>query len=431
LIDHSSMDPTPRTHLRVRRALVAFTLVLVFGAGVGVDRIAWRGGPNAGASSSFTDSPEFTILQQTWDTVHAEYVDEAAIDDRELVYGAAAGLVEALGDTGHSRFLDPVEAREFEESLRGEFTGIGVELDVPVDRPIVVAPIDGSPADEAGILPGDVILEVDGQSTRDLAIEDLADLIRGDEGTPVTLVLQHAEEDTTYEVTLTRRLIVLQPVTWRMLPGGVAHVRLSEFSEGAADALRQAITAALEAGGTAIVLDVRGNPGGLVSEAVAVASQFLPEGTTIFQQEERNGAPSPVTTEGSDGLALDLPLVVLANEYSASAAEIIAGALRDNGRAALIGATTYGTGTVLIPFELEDRSVLLLGTALWLTADGDQIWKEGVEPDVAIETPLQRISRPRTGQDLTAADLAALEDDQLLAAHERLTGDQQTRTSDT
>ena len=400
---------------------MALTLVLVFGAGVGVERIAWRGGTDAGAASSFTEAPEFAILQQTWDTIHAEYVDEAALDDRELIYGAAEGLVEALGDTGHSRFLDPEAAREFEEAMSGELTGIGVELDIPVDRPIVVAPIDGSPADEAGILPGDVILEVDGRSTRDLTIEELADLIRGDAGTAVTLRLQHAGEESTFEVTLTRRLIVLRPVTWRMLPDDVAHVRLSEFSEGAGDALRQALSAARATGAMSVVLDLRGNPGGLVDEALAVAAEFMPEGSVLFQQEDRDGTRSPMTTVGNDGMALDLPLAVLVDEYSASAAEIVAGALRDNGRAELIGETTYGTGTVLIPFELEDRSVVLLGTALWLTADGEQIWKEGVEPDVEVEMPLQQISRPRADENLTTADFVALEDEQLLAAHERLT----------
>ncbi len=366
---------------------------------------------------------EFRVLQETWDTIHEQYVDQEAIDTQELIYGAAAGMVDALGDTGHSRFLDPEAAREFDEATRGEFTGIGVELDIPVDRPIVIAPIDGSPADEAGVRPGDTILEVDGRSTRDLTMEELTELIRGDEGTAVKLTLQHADEDEPYTVTLTRRKIVIQPVTWRLLPDGVAHVRLSEFSVGATDDLKEAITAAREAGARSVVLDLRNNPGGLVSEAIGVASQFMPEGRTVFQQEERDGEPKPVNTIGNDGVALDLPMVVLANEYSASAAEIVAGSLRDNDRATLIGVATYGTGTVLLPIELSDDSVVLIGTALWRTADGDQIWKEGVPPDVEVDMPLERISRPSADEDVTRADLAALKDTQLLAAHEALTGD--------
>lgn len=417
--------PIRRRSLRWRPALHAVALVSVFGLGVGVDRVVWAGGDIAGAASSFTDRAEFETLQNTWNLIHDEYADPASVDDAALIYGAAEGMIDALGDDGHSRFLDPDAAEDFEESTRGEFTGVGIEIDLPGDRPVVIAPIDGSPADEAGVRSGDTILAVNGQTTERLAREEIGDLIRGDAGTDVTLTLLRQGEDEPYDVTLTRRTITLRPVSWRMLPDGVVHLRLSEFSVGAAEETERALATAREQGATGVVLDLRNNPGGLVAEAVGVASQFLPEGTPIFLQQDRGQEANPVDTVGTEGLWQEGPLAVVVNGGSASAAEIVGAALRDNGRAPLIGETTYGTGTVLIPFEQADGSIVLLGTALWLTADGEQIWKRGVEPDpgrvVALPASAQP-SRPSEDPNVTPTELAASPDEQLRAAFATVTG---------
>lgn len=399
-------------------------LLSVFGAGVGVDRFVWEGGGVAGAASSFTDRAEFAVLEATWDLIHEEYADPESVDDAALIYGAAEGMIDALGDDGHSRFLDPEDATEFEQATRGEFTGIGIEIDLPGTRPVVIAPIDGSPADEVGVRSGDVILAVDGQATDRLERDEIGDLIRGDAGTDVTLTLLHAEGGEPFDLTMTRRTITLRPVSWRMLPEGVLHLRLAEFSVGAARELEEALVAGRKAGATSVILDLRNNPGGLVAEAVGVASQFMPEGTPIFRQQERDGAANPINTVGTGGLWQQGPLAVLVNGGSASAAEIVGSALRDSDRAPLIGETTYGTGTVLLPFEQEDGSIVLLGTALWLTAGGEQIWRRGVEPDLGLVVPLPpavQPSRPSEDLDVSAAELAASPDEQLRAAHATVT----------
>ena len=405
-----------------RRFLSALLLLLVFGAGVTADRVLWQGGAVAGASNPLIDRPEFQTLQATWDLIHEEWALPDEVDDQELIYGAAAGMVEALGDDGHSRFLDPDAAEDFEEMTRGEFTGVGVELDFRGGLPIVVAPIDGSPAAEAGVRSGDTILEINGRSTERLEWEQLADLIRGDAGTSLTMTLLHRGAETPYTVTLVRRTITLRPVSWRTLPNGVVHLRIAEFSAGTTRELKTALEQIRAQNATGIILDLRDNPGGLVAEAIGVASQFMSEGATIFRQQERGAEPNPVNTVGLDGLWLDRPLVVLVNGGSASAAEIVGASLRDNGRAQLLGEQTFGTGTVLLPFEQPDGSIVLLGTALWLTADGEQLWKIGVAPDEVVPLGFEASpSRPLDDPTVTAAELTALEDVQLQAAYDELT----------
>jgi carboxyl-terminal processing protease len=324
-------------------------LALTFSAGVVSDRAGLLPDDRAGASSSFTDLPEFQSLQETWDLIHASYVDESAIDDQALIYGAARGMVDTLGDTGHSTFLDPVESRAFEAQSRGEIIGIGVQLDFSSNHPVIVAPIDGSPAKEAGLRRDDVILEIDGISTDGMSVAQVSSALRGDEGSTVRLTIERAGEPQPIEVQLTRARISVAPVSWAMLPDGVALVRLSQFSVGATKALVEALREAKAEGATAVLLDLRDNPGGLVFEAIGVASQFLPEGTTIYQYRERGEEPVDIKTTGI-GAATDLPMAILVNGGSASSAEIIASSLQAHDRAELFGESTFGTGTVLAPF---------------------------------------------------------------------------------
>ncbi|MFM9108590.1 MAG: S41 family peptidase [Chloroflexota bacterium] len=370
-----------------------------------------------------TSNPAFATFEETWNLIHAEWPLPAEIDGQALLYGAAAGMVDALGDDGHSRFLDPEEASNFEQAARGEYTGIGVEVDFRRERPTIVAPFDGSPADRAGIRSGDVLVTVDGTDTGRIDREEVTDLLLGEKGTQVTVEVLTPGAPASRELTITRDRIVVEPVSWRMLPGGIAQVRLSQFSGGASRDLDAALAAARAAGASGVILDLRDNSGGLLGEAVGIASEFLPEGTVLFQQQNRDGSVNPVKTIGRDGAWQTGPLAVLINGGSASAAEIVGGAIAAAGRGDTFGEQTYGTGTVLVPFTQPDGSAVLLGTALWLDPDGNRLWKEGVTPVHEVELPLDVApSRPSEDASVTPAEFAALDDLQLRSAVDSLLG---------
>ena len=284
-------------HFRI--FLVAVMLIVAVGAGMGIQRFVDSSALGAQTYDELTDLDEFATLEETYNIIRENYVMSDDISDEQLIYGASQGMVDALGDEGHSRFLTPDEAQQFVESSRGELVGIGVQLDT-TELPLrVIMPIQDSPAAEAGIMAGDVILSVDGTDLTELDSADAAtDLIRGEEGTDVTLVLRHEGEAETYEVTLTRARITIESVSWAMLPGDVLWVRISEFSQGTTDGLEAALQEGKSLGAEGVILDLRANPGGLVFEAIGVGSQFQPDDSVLFQQEDSEGDIEEVTTVG-------------------------------------------------------------------------------------------------------------------------------------
>lgn len=363
----------------------------------------------------------FALIAEAWRTIDNEYVDRSAVENQRLAYGAIRGMVDALGDTGHSRFLDPESLRSHETGIRGEFEGIGAYVESRDGFTVIVAPIAGSPAQAAGLQPGDIILAVDGEDVRDLPLTDVTSRILGPAGTEVRLSVLTPDTGETRDVTIVRARVELPSLSWNQLPGTtLAHVRIVSFSEGVSAELGEALQAIKAAGLTGVVLDLRNNPGGLLSEAVSVGSHFLPAGEAILLRQDAAGNIDTLEAQGG-GLGLDLPLVVLINEGSASASEIVSGALQDHGRATLVGATTFGTGTVLNQFNLRDGSALLLATEQWLTPDGRVIWHEGIAPDVAVELPEGVFPlAPEELEGMSAEDFANSDDPQLLRAIELL-----------
>jgi carboxyl-terminal processing protease len=416
--------PRPRG-LGLRGALLAVALIATFGAGIGVGRIdlaAQGASPDAsptapGPSGSPTADQEFDLIRQAWDAIHKNYVAASTLDEKALAYGAIDGLTEAVGDTGHTAFFTPEDRAANSSALSGSYVGIGVEVDTTADGlPIIVGVFRGSPADAAGLHSGDIVSAVDDRPTTGETLDTVVSWVRGEAGTAVTLTIRPGDGGADRDVRIVRADVHIQPVSWSMIAGSkTAMLRLEQFSTGSAGELRTAIGEIKAAGAERLIFDLRGNPGGYVNEAVAVASEFLASGTVYIERNAAGGEkPSNVKPGGT---ATDIPLVVLVDGGTASAAEIVAGAIQDAGRAQIVGQQTFGTGTVLGEFPLSDGSALRIGTVEWLTPKGRVIWHAGIAPDVVVERAAD--VKPVVPDDLrsmSAAEVGSIKDPQLKKA---------------
>jgi carboxyl-terminal processing protease len=391
-------------------SVLGFAIVFAGGTGTGIVIQAH----NSTALSVSKDSvAEFRLIEDAWGLTRAKYVDKSATEPRKLAYGSIAGMIDSLGDTGHSTFLTPDEVKQMNQEEQGTLQGIGIEVQEKNGEVVIVAPIDGSPAQKAGLRSGDVIVAVNGETIS--TVSDAVKLILGPAGTKVTLTVQDATA-ASRDVTIVRAVITLISVTWRQLPGSsIAHLRIATFDKGATSQLDAALAQIKAQGAAGIILDLRDNPGGLLDEATGVASRFLTSGNVLIERDA-DGKTTPVPVEHG-GSATDLPMVVLINEGTASAAEIVSGALQDADRAKLVGETTFGTGTVLNEFSLSDGSALLLAIQEWLTPSGKTIWHKGLTPDQVVPLPSGVAPLfPESEKDLTAAQLQSSGDQQLLTA---------------
>jgi carboxyl-terminal processing protease len=393
-----------------RDPMVLLALLLGVVGGMGLDRMATL------AFSLRDGQPNLQLLSQATDLIHRFYVDRAAEKPPALTYGAISGMVDALGDTGHSRFLSPDMAEEMVEMEKNKYQGIGAEVRSKNGHILIVAPLDGSPAQRAGLKPGDIILRVNGQDVGGRPLDQVVKEISGPAGTSVTLTILTPASGNTRQVTLARATLRMHYVTWHMLPGTrIVQLRIAAFDKGMAADLRKTLLEIQKEPVTGIVLDLRNNPGGLLDEAVDSASQFL-KGGNVFLEKNARGEEKPVPVK-SGGEATGIPLAVLVNGGTASGAEIMAGALRDAHRGSLVGETTFGTGTVLSEFKLSDGSALLLAIEEWLTPSGDVIWHKGIKPNFGV--PLAEGAAPLfpdTEQTMTAEQLRHSGDAQLLKA---------------
>jgi carboxyl-terminal processing protease len=386
-----------------------------FAGGVLVDHFLIT--PTIASARTQTQSNGLDLVNQAYQIIQQNYVDQSAVQQTQLEYGAISGMVDTLGDTGHSRFLTPQMVQEENNFTQGSFEGIGAEVAMNKDgQVVIVTPIDGSPALAAGLKPGDIMLKVDGVDLTGLSLNDVVSKVLGPAGTKVSITLQDPNTGAIRDVTITRAKITIQNVTWIMLPGTtIADVRIAAFSQGVTKDLRTALQQIQAQGATSIILDLRNDPGGLLDEAIGVTSQFLVSGNVLLVKNAQ-GQEQAVPVQ-SGGLAVNIPMVVLVNQGTGSAAEIVAGALQDAHRGTLIGETTFGTGTVLNGFNLSDGSQILLATDEWLTPNGRVIWHKGITPDVNVSlvsnvTPFV----PEAGRTVTAAQLQSNQDAQLLKA---------------
>ena len=422
-----SQAPTPSAAGRGSRtaligSVVGLALIVTFTAGIGVGRLLGPVVPGSGTAPNPASSlkpTDFGLIREAWDTIHQQYVGRDELDDRALIYGAIEGLTDAVGDTGHTDFMTPEERRQRNDSLSGSYVGIGVRIE-PDDagRPRIIGVFDESPAKKAGLLPDDVILEVDGRPTEGAGIDQVAGWVRGEAGTTVKLTVRSGADGPERTVEIVRADVPIHPVSWTLVPGTKTElIRLEQFSSGAADDVVEALKVARGDGAQRVVLDLRGNPGGYVNEAVGIASQFLSSGLVYIERNAADGRTEhPVSP---NGVATDLPLVVVVDGTTASSAEIVAGALQDAARAKVVGETTFGTGTVLSEYDLSDGSALRVGTVEWLTPAGRRIWHEGIAPDVPVALPEGSLPlSPEEVAKLTAAAAKDLPDAQLAKALE-------------
>jgi carboxyl-terminal processing protease len=394
-------------------AFVALLLATAYGAYA-------YGRSQSPAALGEKDRQSLALFAEALDTVRDDYVDREAIDPEKQTYGAIEGMLDTLGDEGHTRFLTPEERERNREGLSGSYVGIGVTLESEDEEVVVTSPVEGSPADEAGVEPGDVVVAVDGESVREEDLSEVVEKIRGPEGTRVELTVLRDGEERVFD--LERIEIETPAASWVLIPGSdVAHVRLSSFSDDSAEKLGQAFEEARAAGARRFVLDLRNNPGGRLDQAVEMAGDFLQPGSVVYVRQDASGEREEIRVEGGSE-PTDAPMVVLVNDGTASSSEILAGALRDNDRATVIGETTFGTGTVLSEFVLRDGSAILLGVAEWLTPDGDYIRETGIVPDekVSLGEDAEPLT-PDEARDLSREEI--LESDaQLRHAFEKIQG---------
>ncbi len=407
-MDHKLRNP-------IIAGLVILALFLGVGVGIAFDRALMRSSV-AVRSSSSDPKLNYSLISQAWGIINRVYVDRAAIRSRPLTYGAIAGMVDALGDTGHSTFLSPEMVQDERSLTEGEYVGVGLEIQMQNNQVTIVAPLDGSPALAAGLRAGELILRVDGKDVTGLTLQQVVRRIMGPMGTKVTLTIFSPVTRKTFDATLVRTRIKIQNVTWHPIPGtDFADLRIAAFSQGITKDLHTDLLAIEKQGYRGIVLDLRNDPGGILDEAIGTASQFLPQGNVLLERNA-HGTITPVPVQG-DAIAAKIPLVVMIDGGTASAAEIVAGALQDAGRAKLVGDKTFGTGTVLGIFPLSDGSELLLATEEWLTPKGRVIWHKGITPDVTVQLPYDAsLVEPASLPGMTAAELEKSGDRQLIEA---------------
>ncbi|MEK9158484.1 MAG: S41 family peptidase [Patescibacteria group bacterium] len=326
---------------------------------------------------------DFKMFWDVWNKIQQKYVNKP-VKDGDLFYGAIAGMVSSLGDP-YTVFLPPVKATRFNQDLAGSFSGIGAELSMKKDIVIVVAPLPESPAEKAGIKAGDKILAVDGKEVYGLSLDEVVNKIRGRKGTPVKLIVLSAGAGAPRDVTIIRDTIVVKSVTWKMMDDDIAYLKISSFAEDTAEGFEQAVRQIGLKNPRALILDLRNNPGGFLDTGVRVASEWIPQGTIVLEKFN-DGHQEDYVSNGKHRLA-DIKTAVLVNQGSASASEIVAGALQDYGKAIVVGEKTFGKGSVQDYEQMTDGSGLKITIAEWLTPNGRSINKNGITPDKVITPP--------------------------------------------
>ena len=335
--------------------------------------------------SSSTDTSELdSYLKKIDSLINKYYLWSDKIDQDKLKEGAISGYVSGLGDE-YTEYIPASEMEKFTENIKGSFVGIGIYMvaDEKNDQIIVYYPIPNSPADKAGIKSGDIIKSVDGVEYGYNDFDIIASKIKGEEGTEVTLVIERDGKEMTFKIK--REKIDLNPITSKIINKNIGYIKLPSFDEGSSGDFKEKVDDLVSQGATSLIIDLRNNGGGIVDESTTIANYFLDKGKTIMTTKDKDG--NEEVTKAEKDKEYSMPIVVLVNENSASASEILTGALKDNERATIVGDTTYGKGVIQTVLTLSDGSGLKITTAEYFTPSGTEIHKKGITPDVEVKLP--------------------------------------------
>jgi carboxyl-terminal processing protease len=363
----------------------------------GEGRVLNQGGTS---SSRLSGDVDFALFWDAWDLLKDRYYQQP-VSDKTLFYGSMEGLLNALGDP-YTAFFDPEQASEFLQDLSGAFEGIGAEIGIKDEQLIIVAPLSGSPAEQAGLKPGDAIYRIDGTDTTGITVEEAVFKIRGEHGTTVTLTIGRDGLGDIMDVAIVRDIITIESVRLTMREDGIAVVSIFTFNEDTMPLFTAAVNDLLLAGARGVILDLRSNPGGLLTAAIDVGSAWIGAEPVVIQSVRGR---QDVFAGSGDPRLRSIPTVALVNGGSASGAEIVAGALQDYGYAMLVGTQTFGKGSVQDYQELEDGSALKITTAEWLTPLGRSINHVGIAPDVVVEVTQEDVDVLRDPQMGKAVEL--------------------------
>jgi carboxyl-terminal processing protease len=368
---------------KLKQYIVLFFLVViilgVFGLGV------WFGSTQKVCQVCPPAEVDFSLFWEAWEKLEEKYVDKEKLDTQEMIYGAISGMVKSLDDP-YTIFLKPDDTKRFIEDVKGTFEGVGMEIGIRNGQLQVIAPLEGTPAKEAGLKAGDKIMQVDGEATMNMPIDEAVNKIRGPKGSEVTLTIFREEWGETKDIKIVRGTIEIPSLKLEFKDDNIAYLRLYHFSEKAAYDFAMAAIDILNSDAQKIVLDLRDNPGGYLEVAQNIAGWFLEKGEVVVIEDFGEGEEQTLYKAEGNAVLSPYPVVVLINEGSASGSEILAGALRDNRGVKLIGEKSFGKGSVQELEKMSEGSSLKITIAKWLTPKGDSITDKGLEPDVKVES---------------------------------------------
>ncbi|MCK4520391.1 S41 family peptidase [Candidatus Parcubacteria bacterium] len=376
---------------KFKKIIIAFLIIIavLFSFGFGY----YFGEIEGKRMISPSDELNFSLFWEVYNTLKEKYAHPEDFNNEKIIYGAISGMVESLGDP-YTVFFNPEEAKIFEEDVKGVFEGVGMEIGIREKGLTVIAPLEGTPAQKAGLRPGDKIIKIDDISTINIAIDEAVKLIRGQKGTEVSLTIYREDWGETKEIKIVRGVIKIPSLAWELISSSderqddIAHIKLYQFSEKAAYDFKTAAREILDSSAERIILDLRNNPGGYLTVAQDITGWFLEKGQIVTIEDFGEEKEQKLYKAKGPEKFLSYPIVVLINEGSASGSEILAGALRDNRQVKLIGEKTFGKGTVQSLEYLSEGS-LKITIASWLTPKGEVLTDKGLKPDIKVEMTLE------------------------------------------